>query len=167
MRRTAVSSEAGERPGPLAYADPSSLPASEPERIAIWLSLDLSHGIDEVSIAKCVRSGLSVKSATDFGGFLQAFHIESDLIPEATLRRASKSKKPLSKAHSERLYELSRVLDALGRAYRGDKERIQAFLIRPHPMLKGDTPFDLARSSSAGADAVLNLIQRAEAGVAA
>ena len=37
---------------------------------------------------------------------------------------------------------------------------------RPHPLLEGETPFDLARSSSAGAEAVLNLVRRAEAGIA-
>lgn len=39
-------------------------------------------------------------------------------------------------------------------------------LNRPHPLLEGETPFDMARSSSAGTEAVLNLIGRAEAGVA-
>ena len=34
------------------------------------------------------------------------------------------------------------------------------------PLLEGKTPFDMARSSSAGTEAVLNLIRRAEAGMA-
>ena len=67
---------------------------------------------------------------------------------------------------SERLQEVSRVVDAVSRAYRGDQDAIEAFLNRPHPLLDGETPFDLARSSSAGAEAVLNLVCRAEAGVA-
>ncbi|HEY9567649.1 MAG TPA: antitoxin Xre/MbcA/ParS toxin-binding domain-containing protein, partial [Thalassobaculum sp.] len=86
--------------------------------------------------------------------------------PEATVRRAREARKPLSRAHSERLYDVARVLDAVGRAYHGDRGRIEAFLIRPHPLLDGETPLDLATSSSAGAEAVLNLIHRAEAGVA-
>ena len=53
------------------------------------------------------------------------------------------------------------------RAYRGDRTATDAFLNRPHPLLDGETPLDVARSSSAGADAVLNLILRAEAGMAA
>ena len=40
------------------------------------------------------------------------------------------------------------------------------FLERPHPLLDGATPLDMARSCSAGAHAVLNLLRRAEAGVA-
>ena len=43
---------------------------------------------------------------------------------------------------------------------------IDTFLHRPHPLLEGETPFDMARSSSAGTEAVLNLIRRAEAGMA-
>lgn len=66
----------------------------------------------------------------------------------------------------ERLYEVGRVVDAVGRAYRGDRDAIEAFLNRPHPLLDGETPFDRARSSSAGAEAVLNLVRRAEAGIA-
>ena len=73
---------------------------------------------------------------------------------------------PLPREHSERLYELSRAVDTVSRAFHGDEGRVAAFLTRPHPLLDGETPFDLARSSSAGADAVLNMLRRAEAGVA-
>ena len=61
--------------------------------------------------------------------------------------------------------EAARVVDALGRVYRGDSDAILTFLNRPHPLLDGKTPLDVARSGSAGAEAVLNLIRRAEAGV--
>ena len=39
----------------------------------------------------------------------------------------------------------------VSRAYHGDRDAIEAFLNRPHPLLEGETPFDMARSSSAGA----------------
>ena len=87
------------------------------------------------------------------------------IVPEATFRRAQKAGK-LSREHSERLYEIGRVVVAIAWAYRGDLDRFEAFMTRPHPLLAGETPFDMARSSSAGADAVLNLVRRAEAGVA-
>ena len=58
-----------------------------------------------------------------------------------------------------------RVVDAVNRVYRGNRDVIDAFLSRPHPLLEGETPFDMARSGSAGAEAVLNLIRRAEAGI--
>ena len=75
--------------------------------------------------------------------------------------------KPLPEKHSERVYELGRVIDALAQAYHGDAMRIDSFLNRPHPLLEGATPFEMAQSGSAGAHAVLNLVRRALAGVVA
>ena len=66
---------------------------------------------------------------------------------------------------AERLYELGRVIDAVSRAYHGDQNALDAFLNAPHPLLDGDTPLVIAQSSSAGAEAVLNLVRRAEAGM--
>ena len=55
--------------------------------------------------------------------------------------------------------------DAVSCAYRGDRSAIEVFLDREHPLLEGNTPLDLARSGSAGAEAVLNLIRRARVGM--
>ena len=63
-------------------------------------------------------------------------------------------------------YGARRVVKVVDRAYRGDRAATHAFLNQPHPLLEGETPHDVARSSSAGADAFLNLIRRAEAGMA-
>lgn len=52
-------------------------------------------------------------------------------------------------------------------ACRGAQAATDTFLNRPHPLLEGETPLDVARSSLAGAEAVLNLMRRAEAGIAA
>ena len=65
-----------------------------------------------------------------------------------------------------RIHELGRVVNEVSRAYHGDRNAVRSFLYRPHPLLKGKTPFDVARSSSAGTKAVLDLIRRAEASVA-
>ena len=67
---------------------------------------------------------------------------------------------------SERLYEIGRVVDAVSRAYHGDTPAIVRFLNAPHPLLAGRSPLDMAQSSSAGAEAVINLLRRAEAGFA-
>ena len=87
------------------------------------------------------------------------------VISEETLRRARKAGKALSRQLSERLYELGRVIDAVSRAYHGDQKALDAFLNAPHPLLEGDSPLEMAQSSSAGAEAVLNLVRRAEAGM--
>jgi hypothetical protein len=72
----------------------------------------------------------------------------------------------MSKEESERIYEMSRVMDAALQAYGGDRDLAEEFLRRPHQLLDGEVPLELAKVSSAGADAVVALIGRAVAGVA-
>ena len=140
--------------------------ASEPARLARLLAISDPDTCSDVSLAQRVAVGLRPAAveamAQVFGG--NTSRIVGPVVPEAAFRRAKKAGK-LSKQHSERLYEVGRVLAAVILAYRGDRDRTEAFLTRPHPLLERQTPLDMARSSSAGADAVLNLLQRAEAGV--
>ncbi len=149
-----------------AYAEPGRLPASEPARLARLLALPPDEGTDDVALARRITTGLPVRSVSVLAELLGNAHVVGPVVPEATLRRMKKARKPLSREHSERLYELSRVVDAVGRVFHGDDARVRAFMTRPHPLLQGASPLDLARSSSAGAEAVLNLVRRAEAGVA-
>ncbi len=148
------------------YADPQTLPSGQAARLARLLTLDTSDGFDDVALAKQVSSGLPARAAKALADLLGGGSVIGPVVPEATLRRVRKARKPLPREHSERLYELGRVIDAASRIFKGDESRIRAFLMRPHPLLGGETPFDMARSSSAGTDAVLNLIDRADAGVA-
>lgn len=147
------------------YAEPERLPTGEAARYARLLRLRDPDSFTDVKLAREVARGLPVATLAAVAQAFAAGKLES-LVPEATLRRARNAGKPLSRAHSERLYDLARVLDAVGRAYHGDVAMIDGFLGRPHPLLDGETPFDLAISGSAGAEAVLNLVHRAEAGVA-
>jgi len=148
------------------YAVPSAIPASEAARVARLLQIDVRSDLSDVQLAVRISVGLPSDAALALGEALGRSRVVGPVIPEATFRRARKSGNALSREHSERLYELGRVVDALGRIYRGDREAIESFLNRPHPLLDGETPFDMARSSSAGTEAVLNLIGRAEAGMA-
>ena len=147
-----------------AYAHPAELPASEATRVARLLAIDGSETVSDVQLARHVADGLFPKAALALSDVLGRNRVVGSVIPEATFRRARKSGKTLSRDHSGRLYCVGRVVDALGRAYYGDQEAINVFLNRPHPLLDGETPFDMAHSSSAGAEAVLNLIRRAQAG---
>lgn len=145
------------------YADPAKLPASESLRVARLLEIEGPEPDSEVQLALRVSRGLSPHSANALAKLLGTHLVIGPVIPEATLRRTRKAGKTLSREHSERLYEVGRVVDAVSRAYHGDRSAIEVFLARPHPLLQGRTPFELARSSSAGAEAVLNLIRRAQA----
>ncbi len=139
---------------------------SETVRIARLLAIADPDSCSDVGLARCVADGLLPIAVTTlaevFGG--NRNRIVGPVVPEATFRRAQKAGR-LSREHSERLYEVGRVVLTVARAYRGDAGRVEAFMMRPHPLLDGETPFDMARSSSAGANAVLNLVWQAEAGV--
>lgn len=149
-----------------AYADPPCLPATEPLRLARLLDLDKTEHLDEVEFARRVAAGLPVSTVPALGRLVGRSRIEGRVVSEATLHRHRRSGTALSRSHSERVYGLARVLDAVGRAFHGDMARIESFLNRPHPLLDGESPLEMATSSSAGANAVLNLVWRAEAGVA-
>ena len=149
-----------------AYSDPASLPASAAMRVAELLEIEPADAANEVQLALSVSNGLLPRSAQALAKLLGANRVIGPMIPDATLRRARKVGKPLSRVHSARLYEVGRVLDAVSCAYRGDRSAIEVFLDRAHPLLEGNTPLDLARSGSAGAEVVLNLVRRAQAGMA-
>ncbi len=148
-----------------AYVHPAELPASETMRVAKLLAIDGSETLSDVQLARHVADGLFPQAAMSLSAVVGRKRIIGPVVPEATFRRMLKAGKRLSRNHSERLYGVGRVVDALGRAYHGDREAIDMFLSQPHPLLEGQTPFNMARSSSAGTEAVLNLIRRAEGGI--
>ncbi|QYF86563.1 antitoxin Xre/MbcA/ParS toxin-binding domain-containing protein [Brevundimonas sp. PAMC22021] len=148
------------------YAQPEALPASDAARIGRLLGLKDGAVLDDIALADQVSRGLKPTSAAALGEVIGMPHVVGQLIPEATLRRARTNRKPLSREMSERLYEVGRVVDAVSRVYHGDTAAIARFLNRPHPLLNGRTPLSMAQSSSAGADAVINLVRRADAGFA-
>jgi putative toxin-antitoxin system antitoxin component (TIGR02293 family) len=149
-----------------AYINPEQLPSSEAGRIGLILGLTTEEPMTDVALAGKIGEGLLPASADRLADFLGRGTVVGQIIPEATLRRARKDRKVLPREMSERLYEMSRVVDAVARAYHGDQDAAHRFLTTPHPLLDHQAPLDLARSSSAGADAVLNLLRRAEAGFA-
>ncbi len=148
-----------------AYSDPTVIALGGPARVAKLLSLNPDDQFDDLAMARSISQGLPVTVVGSFAEAIGRARVVGPVVPEATLRRLARRGLPLPRDHSERIYELGKVIDAVGCAYRGDIGKMHDFLYRPHPLLEGATPFEMARSSSAGADAVLNLIQRAAAGV--
>ena len=149
------------------YAHPETLPASVSVRVAKLLELDIEDpdAMGDVQLAKRIAGGLQPSAVFALSDVIGKNRVIGAIVPEATLRRARKAGKRLSRELSERLYEVGRVVDAVSVVYHGDREGIEAFLNRPHALLDGETPLDVAKSSSAGADAVLNLVRRIQASV--
>jgi putative toxin-antitoxin system antitoxin component (TIGR02293 family) len=135
--------------------------ASAPSRIASILRVENADTASLLTLGDRISRGLSVRSAD---GLQEFFGHVTDVIPEATLRRARKSDTPLSREMSERLFEIASVVEATLRSYGGDAEDARDFLTRPHAMLDGRTPYEVATASSAGALAVIDLLQAADAG---
>ena len=82
------------------------------------------------------------------------------LIPKATLERRRKSpSKRLTSEEGDRLARLAKVFSLALGIYR-DPGKAREFLGRPHMMLDGKPPLDVALATGPGADAVINLLGR-------
>lgn len=140
---------------------------SEPVRLARLLGLPKASQMSDVKLAETVAAGLPIKTIDALTPIMNsvgrgALH---KLISESTLRRA-KARQTLTRKPSERIYELSKVIDQAAKIYQGDAGAIGRFLTHPHPLLDGRSAFEVACASSAGAYAVVKLLRKAEAGVA-
>lgn len=143
---------------------------SEANIIARFLGLRGWSRMNDVRLVQRVVGGLPVSTALTLvrqidprGERLQV----EDIVPRASYYRRKSQGKPLSKQQSESLFALSKVFAETLRQYHDDKEAALLFLSRRHPLLGGRAPLDVARESTAGADLVLKLLARAEAGIAA
>jgi len=146
-------------------APPYRIAGTEVRRIASFLGLGAEVS-DRMELADIVAHGLPAASAEAVHEALGSSAFAS-VVPGPTYRRARRSGQPLSRETSEKLYEFARVMELVLRIHRGDEAAAHRFLQRPHAMLGGRTPLEVATSSSAGADAVMELLQRADAGFVA
>ena len=140
---------------------------SEASRIARFMGLSRWQKMDDLDLVDRIREGLPAKTATTVarridpdGRFVRA----TDIVPKSTLHRRKDS--PLTRDESERVLALSKVFAEALRIYHDDVDLVSQFMLRRHPMLGGRSPIELAKESIAGADLVLKLMAKADAGVA-
>lgn len=142
-------------------------PQSDAERVASLL--DLPARSTDIALVEAIERGLPVSAADAIVAALdpsgETLQVTA-LVPKATYHRAKKLRHPLGRDQSERLLAFARVAAEALRLYRGDTAKALAFLRADHPMLANRSPLDLAVSSTAGADLVLKLLYRADAGAA-
>jgi putative toxin-antitoxin system antitoxin component (TIGR02293 family) len=141
---------------------------SEASRIAKFIGLTRWDKVDDIGMVERVRDGFPARTATTVveridptGRFVKA----TDLIPKSTLHRKKDHK--LSKDESQKVWALSRVFLEVLRLYDQDVDRAAFFMVQKHPMLADRTPIDVAIESMTGADLVLKLLAKADAGIAA
>lgn len=150
------------------YQTPETLPGNEAVRLAMLLKMRKASEMDDLSLADSVASGLPLKSVDAIGDFINTLFPKAihKIVSEPTLRRARNRKESkLTRETSERVYEISRVIDQAAQVFHGDQGHIQRFMTRPNPFLEGKTPFDVASSSCAGSNTVIKLLMEAQAGV--
>jgi len=141
---------------------------SEASGIAAFLGLPKADEVDDLDLVDAVRKGFPTKTAATVARRIdpqERFLRATDIIPKSTYQRRIKSR-TLTKDESEKLLALSKVLVRTLRLYANDVDLAAHFLLRNHPLLRGRKPLDLAKESTAGADLVLKLLIKAEAGVA-
>jgi putative toxin-antitoxin system antitoxin component (TIGR02293 family) len=146
---------------------PTAPATSEAIRTAWHLGLRADSDLD---LVKRVERGFPTKAADTLARRLdprgEYLHV-TDIIPKSTYHRRMKAKQPFSKEESEKLFSLAKVFAEVARQYRNDMTRVGQFMARKHAMLEGRTPLDVAKETTAGADLVLKILARADAGVAA
>jgi putative toxin-antitoxin system antitoxin component (TIGR02293 family) len=142
-------------------------PASEADRTAWLLGFRAQSDLD---LVKRVERGFPTKAADTLarrldprGEYLRV----TDIFPKSTYHRRMKAKEPFTKEESEKLFSLAKVFAEVARQYHNDMARVGQFMARKHAMLEGRTPLDVAKETTAGADLVLKILARADAGVAA
>lgn len=91
---------------------------------------------------------------------------ESLVASNSTLKRHRKEHTPLNPEHSERLALLAAVWATAVDVYK-DEETARLFLQRPHQLLHGRTPLEVAAESWAGARSVEQILGRLKYGSAA
>jgi len=114
-----------------------------------------------LTLARSVEAGLPVAALEQFTANIAPHdaRFKYRLVPEATLRRRIRSTGRLSTDESDRLVRLAKVF-SFGLEIYGSPEKVREFLRRPHVMLEGRTPLDLALATSPGTDLIINLLGR-------
>ena len=149
-------------------AELKQVPQSEARRIAQFMDLPSWKTIDDLGLVASVKLGFPARTAKIVVQRIdpdERFVRVGDIIPKTTLHR--RKGQSLTKDESEKLLALSKVFSEVLRLYHSDMKSAANFLMQLHPMLGNRSPIDLAKESISGADLVMKLLAKADAGIAA
>lgn len=146
------------------YESPRTLPASEQERVCSLLGLTLKTP-DAIAVTDMLEEGFDPELADRMQEIFTDLGLPDDFtaLSKSTLLKRANQREHLTTEMSERIYDMGRILDAAGFAFRGNRPRVSRFLSRPNPILQGKTPLQMAVTSK-GAQIVVDLLNQAEAG---
>ena len=136
--------------------------------IARVMGLHAPETLSDLDLVERVEKGLSLASVERVADHLDPVDktLKYKIIPRSSYARLKAGNKRLSRDQSEKVFAMAKVVTEALRLWKGDDAAAKRFLVRPHPLLNGRTPLDIAQQSTAGAELVVDLIGRARAGVA-
>lgn len=143
---------------------------SDAARIARIMGLSNWKTMTELALVNQIERGLPLKAVENVAHVIgqDDKKMKFEILSRSTYSRIQNRKnKQLSKDISEKLHGITRVIDQAMQLWNSDRDAVTRFLYRPHPMLTGRTPLDVAKQSTVGADLVVKIIGEARAGVAA
>lgn len=129
--------------------------------------LDLPDSTSALDLALSSQRGLPIETLDTLAGWFSPNEqtLFDTLFSESTLRRRRQRGK-LSPEESDQLVRLAATW-LMARDTFGDSSKAQRFLLTEHPLLGGRRPLDLAQASTAGSQAVEQLLGRLKYGSAA
>ena len=152
-----------------ALASETTEPLGDAPEIARLMGLPSWRKMSSLSLVDQIEQGLPLQAVQRIAQVMAPGDpgAKFTLLSRSTWSRLRKRPRQLlTREASERVHGIARVLVAARRLWAGDESAMVRFLNRPHLLLDGRTPLDVARESTTGADLVVRIIGEARAGVA-
>lgn len=152
-----------------ALAGSTTEPHGDAAEVARLMGLPSWRKMNSLSLVSRIEQGLPLQSVERVARVMAPDDPQAKftLLSRSTWSRLQKrSRRHLTREMSERVHGVARVLLEARRLWVDDESAMVRFLNRPHLLLDGRTPLDVARESTAGADLVVRIIGEARAGVA-
>lgn len=152
-----------------ASAGGTTEPVGDAAEIARLMGLPSWRRMNSLSLVNRIEQGLPLQVVERISRAMAPDdpRAKFTLLSRSTWSRLQKrSRQHLTREMSDRIHGVARVLLEARRLWADDESAMVRFLNRPHLLLGGRTPLDVARESTAGADLVVRIIGEARAGVA-
>ena len=152
-----------------AFAGGTTEPVGDAAEIARLMGLRSWRKMNSLSLVNQIEQGLPLQVVEQIARAMAPDdpRAKFTLLSRSTWSRLQRRPhQHLTREMSDRVHGVARVLLEARRLWAGDESAMVRFLNRPHLLLGGRTPLEVARESAAGADLVVRIIGEARAGVA-
>ena len=152
-----------------ALAGGKTEPVSDAAEIARLMGLPSWRQMNSLALVNQIEQGLPLQVVERISRAMAPDDPRArfTLLSRSTWSRLQRRQRQhLTREMSDRVHGVARVLLEARRLWTDDEAAMVRFLNRPHLLLGGRTPLDVARESTAGADLVVRIIGEARAAVA-